>query len=141
MFRRVVDREPVPQPAALFFAKPVRGHLAGMGREVVERQVDGLGGGIEGCDVEQELGEVGGCASRRNFGEVASRPGFHGAENIRRSAPFVLVVAASGVARSERRRRLVSACRTTGFSSRQITGAKAFRGCSYTFSTSSMRSI
>jgi hypothetical protein len=35
----------------------------------------------------------------------------------------------------------VSACSTTGFSSRQTTGALATRGFSYTFNTSSMRSM
>ncbi len=40
-----------PQPASICFAEPVRSRLAGMGREVVEHQVDGVGGGVGRGDV------------------------------------------------------------------------------------------
>ena len=41
VLRGVVDREPAPQPASVTLAEPVRRRLAGVGREVVEHQVDG----------------------------------------------------------------------------------------------------
>jgi hypothetical protein len=105
VFWGVVDREPAPQPATVLFAEPVRRRLAGVSREVGEYQVDGFGGGITGCDVEQKLGEVGIRSVRRHLGEVASGLRFHGAEHVRRSASFVLVVATSGVAGADRRGR------------------------------------
>jgi len=41
VLRGVVDREPAPQSASVTLAEPVRRRLAGVGREVVEHQVDG----------------------------------------------------------------------------------------------------
>lgn len=98
----VVGREPDPQPASICFAEPVRSRLAGVGREVVEHQVDGVCGGVGGGDVEREFGDVGRRAGRGELGEVASHLWFDGAEHVRCPAPFALVVAAGGVAGADR---------------------------------------
>ncbi len=59
MFRRGVHCEPAPEPASVFFSEPIRRRLAGVGGEIVEDQMDGVGGGISSGDVEQEFGEFG----------------------------------------------------------------------------------
>jgi len=52
--------------------------LAAVGGEVVQHQMDDVGLGVVGCDLQQEIGELGRLARGRRLGEVPSLLGFDG---------------------------------------------------------------
>ena len=90
VFGRVMYREPVPQPAAVFFPEPLHYRFATVGTEIVHDQMDGVGPWRAVRDLQQVIGELGRAAVRNRFGEVPSRLRLHATEHIGRAATLVL---------------------------------------------------
>lgn len=59
VFRRVVDLEPVPQPAAHLLTEPLHQGLAGARTQIIQNQMDGVGGRIVFRNLQQILGKLG----------------------------------------------------------------------------------
>src|SRR5947207_16017071 len=93
--------------------------------EVVHHQMDRLGFWILQGQVEQDLRELESRPIRGGEGEMPSRFGLYGAENIGDAAAFIFTVLSCfppGLAGEADR---TSACSVMGFSSRQTTGCAA----------------
>ena len=57
MFGGVVNGKAFPQPSARRFAEAVHQRFAGVGAQIIQDQMDGVGGGIMLGDVEHEIGK------------------------------------------------------------------------------------
>src|SRR5665213_187711 len=57
MFGRVVHREPFPEPSARFFAKSVYQRFTGVGAQIVQDQMDRIGGGVMLGNLQDEIRE------------------------------------------------------------------------------------
>lgn len=87
-----MHRKAIPQPSAIVFPKAIRQRLAGVSAQVVDDQMDGVGGWIVGGELQDEVGKLGRRACWRHFGEMDSRLGLDAAEHIGRSTALVLIV-------------------------------------------------
>src|SRR6185436_20911139 len=108
-----------------------------MAAEVVHHQMDRLGFWILQGQVEQDLRELKSRPIRGGEGEMASRFGLYGAENIGGAAALIFTVLSCFQPRFGGEVGRTSACSVTGFSSKQTTGCTASYGRSYVSSTSS----
>ncbi len=131
MLRRIVNGEPVPYSTTGLLAKQVSQRVAAVNVQIVLHQMDGFGCWICHRQFECDVGELTPGPGRRGKGEVPAGFGLYCAENNRRTASPVFDVPSCVSARRGGRSRTPSACRVTGFSSRQITGSFGLKGASY----------
>ena len=89
---RAMHRESFPEPSARFFAKSVYQRFTGEGTQVVQHQMDGIGGGVMLGNLQQEIGELGRRARGRHLGEMNPRLGLNAAEDVGCSAAQVLII-------------------------------------------------
>jgi len=92
MFRRVVNRQPVPKLSAFVFTKGVDYGFPAMDIEVVHDEMDGLCIGILIHDGFYYMSESRGCPVRSRRGEVPSSLWFYDPKHIGRATAFVFVI-------------------------------------------------
>src|SRR5579863_4835161 len=105
MFGRVVDRQAFPESVAPFLSEIVGEGLPAMNVEIVHHDVNRSRRRVTAYYGVHGSGKFRSGAIRRGQGEMPSGLRLHGTEDVRRAAPFVLVVPLGDSARSGRRRR------------------------------------
>ena len=113
VFRRVVDREAIPQRDT-FFQAEVRGErFLAVNVEVIHNPMDRACPWIAARDLGDQLGKLRSATVGRREGEVPPSPRLHGAKHIRSALPLVLAVAlghdSSGTSRFRRSHLIVQA--------------------------------
>ena len=91
--RRVVDGEPVPQPASRLLAEPLHHRLAGVRTQIVHDQMGRVGPRIVFRNLQQIVGKLGRGAVRSRSAKVPSRLRLHPAKRVGRAASLVLAIA------------------------------------------------
>ena len=97
MLGRVMHGKARPEPSSCLLAESVHQCFAGVGAQVVQNQMDGIGGGVVLGNFQDEIGKFWRRARGRYLGEMHARFGLDAAEYVRRSAAFVFIVAPSNL--------------------------------------------
>ena len=105
MLGRVMHGKARPQPSARFLAESVHQCFAGVGAQVVQNQMDGIGTGVVLGNLQDEIGEFRRRTRGRRLGEMHANLGLDGAEHVRSSATQVFIVAPSNLSRLHGNRR------------------------------------
>ena len=105
MLGRVMDGEARPQPSARLLAESVHQCFAGVGAQVVQNQMDGIGAGVVLGNLQDEIGEFRRRARGRRLGEMYARLGLDAAEHVCSSAALIFIVAPSNLPRLHGNRR------------------------------------